>query len=109
MERVRYICPICDHELVAGGFCPSCKKIIKEPVKYKGGYLPNEDTGSYILNKKVSEHADYGSCGGHKESDYGMPNVDPHTPKKKSNKAVLKIFWWMIFIYIVYIIIRIFR
>ena len=128
MERVRYICSICDHELVARGFCPSCKKMIKEPVLYKGGYLPNEDNHNYVLNRKSSgregyridntnsqvkyktnalqsgsiSHAsdsstDYGNCGGHRDSDYGVPNVDPHSGKKKNKGRLLG---YIIFIYI---------
>ena len=45
----RYLCPICDRELTARSYCPTCRKIIKEPVVYDG-VLPNEDTGNYLLN-----------------------------------------------------------
>ena len=42
-ERVRYICPICDHELKFGKhFCWNCKSRIEEPWRYTGGHLPNE-------------------------------------------------------------------
>ena len=42
-ERVRYICPICDHELKFGRhFCWNCKSRIAEPWRYTGGHLPNE-------------------------------------------------------------------
>lgn len=124
MEKVRYICPICDHELVARGYCPSCKKMIKEPVRYKGAYLPNEDNGNYVLNREmpdreryrtdntryqtnyntirntvqasmknsaantVNGRTDFGNCGGHKDSDYGIPNVDPHAKNKRSTGIV---------------------
>lgn len=155
---IRYLCPICDHELVARGYCPSCKKFIKEPVEYKGFYLPNEDTGNYTLNRSMPEserrsvvnpryrtdqsgtnttrvagrtytaqtssrtntrqtssrtytttassgkvNTDYGNCGGHKDSDYGKPNVDPHTPRKKKKS----IFSYIILIYIIIIVLKI--
>ena len=132
MDKVRYLCPICDHELVARGFCPSCKKTIKKPVEYKGGYLPNEDSGNYVLNRNVSgvsssvvggyasaqtarsvnsnnysrttytgrtsPEADFGNCGGHVDSDYGIPNVDPHAKKKSGKGTGLSIFFWILFI-----------
>lgn len=42
-ERVRYICPICDHELKFGKhFCWNCKSRVDEPWVYTGGHLPNE-------------------------------------------------------------------
>ncbi len=139
---IRYLCPICDHELVARGYCASCKKFIKEPIEYKGAYLPNEDRGNYTLNRSMPEsqkrnvvnpryqsnpkrgnsspyttrtyttrtnttssgriNADYGNCGGHRDSDYGKPNVDPHAPKKKK-KGVFK---YVALIYIIIIIIK---
>ncbi len=143
MDKVRYLCPICDHELV-GNFCTSCKKIIKEPIKYKGRYLPNESHGDYELNKNCSYSSsmytgtyrqynagrvsdggtaqksyskqytaannkansyDYGRCGGHKDSDYGRPNVDPHS-KKTSNKKKGGIVKIVIVLYIMYIILN---
>lgn len=177
---IRYLCPICDHELVAGSFCSSCKKFIKEPVEYKGAYLPNEDRGNYTLNRNMSEserrsainqrhqpvqsrtstvnssgrtyasqsgrtgtvnssgrtytsqsssrtnagtstsrtytaggiantatssgrvNTDYGNCGGHKASDYGVPNVDPHAPKKKKKSG----FKYIALIYVIIIILK---
>ncbi len=177
---IRYLCPICDHELIAGSFCASCKKRIKEPIVYKGGYLPNEDLGNYTLNRNMTDkerravtrynyqtvqdkpntqttagrtytstnsrantastagrtytstnsrtntastagktytystrtntttsstrvNTDYGNCGGHKDSDYGKPNVDPHTPKKKKKSG----FGYIALIYIIIMILKI--
>ena len=193
---IRYLCPICDHELVARGFCSSCKKFIKEPVEYKGAYLPNEDRGNYTLNRNMTEkerrssnnykyhtvqrntgttnssgssytdsgrtntlptsartyttanrantattagranttttanrantsstvgrtyttssrtntstrtgriNTDYGNCGGHKDSDYGVPNVDPHSEKKKKKGG----FKYAALIYIIIVILKI--
>lgn len=142
---IRYLCPICDNELVARGFCSSCKRFIKEPIQYKGEYLPNEDMGNYTLNRNMSEgerriatennnqmikrrtvaaasaartysadfgrnskaasarvNTDYGNCGGHKDSDYGVPNVDPHSAKKKKKSG----FRYIVFIYIIIVIIK---
>ena len=45
----RYLCPICEQELTAKHYCPTCRKMVKEPLVYDG-VLPNEDTGNYLLN-----------------------------------------------------------
>lgn len=43
-DSVRYICPVCDHEIAAGShFCWNCKKIVRNPWRYTGGHLPNEN------------------------------------------------------------------
>lgn len=43
-DEVRYICPICDEEMSAGShFCWNCKKFIRNPWRYTGGHLPNEE------------------------------------------------------------------
>ena len=42
-DRVRYICPICDHEMKFGRhYCWNCKSRVDEPWRYTGGHLPNE-------------------------------------------------------------------
>jgi hypothetical protein len=45
-KTVRYICPICDHEMMAGThICWNCKRYIRDPWIYTGDHLPNEDHG----------------------------------------------------------------
>lgn len=46
-DRVRYICPICDHEMKFGRhYCRNCKSRVDEPWPYTGGHLPNEGHNS---------------------------------------------------------------
>lgn len=45
----RYLCPVCDQELVGKMYCSGCRKRVRKPLIYEG-VLPNEDHGNYLLN-----------------------------------------------------------
>ena len=40
--KTRYLCPVCEQELNAVGYCSECHRFRKEPIVYTGGCLPNE-------------------------------------------------------------------
>lgn len=74
---MRYLCPICETELTAKSFCPSCRKIVKEPLTYNGEFLPNEsDPRLYSFFPDECDHP----------HQFGVPNEDPHCHQAEANK-----------------------
>lgn len=55
--KTRYLCPVCEQELNAVGYCSECHRFRKEPIVYTGGCLPNErDPGAYTQFKQGTYH-----------------------------------------------------
>lgn len=61
-NTVRYICPICDAEMRAGSHrCAQCRSFIRDPWRYTGGHLPNENHEdchpmlSFLMPREESE------------------------------------------------------
>ena len=74
-----------------------------------GGYASSPAARSVNSNNysrttytgRISPETDFGDCGGHKDSDYGVPNVDPHAKKKSKGGGGSLIFWIVIIIMII--------
>ncbi len=115
--KKRYLCPVCEHELTAGSYCPECHRFRREPLVYTGGLLPNERAEGQDTVKTDGKTAAPPSgsgrtetagtvrtvpgkdfyevyrdpCGNDKPHRYGVPNVDPHrTGRKKAKKKEKK-------------------
>ena len=55
--KTRYLCPVCEQELNAVGYCSECHRFRKEPIVYAGGCLPNErDPEAYTQFKQGTYH-----------------------------------------------------